>query len=228
MKRIRNFVTLYLTAALLSVSAAAATTVPSIENKNVPTVTANDAAGNALDDGSLLVVSLNDTSESTVQIREALNVALTELRGNELTNLVPGFADSWAAATSGAPLENAVISHVFDVSVVGNADTVFANGAIDVTLKASDITADDSVVLIHKTSDGWKVEPSRRGADGEIIVTVSSLSPFAIVVDNGAAPAVDGDTKSPQTGVSTAAIVLASVSFAGAGAAFVVKSRRDD
>lgn len=228
MKRIRNLVVLFLTAALLSISAAAANTTPSIEQKSAPSVAVQTSSGAAVSASDITVTGLGSTASASAEVREVLTAAKADLTSKPLTTLVADFANTWKDATGGAPVENAVVANIFDVTITPEAAAAFANnGTMDLTFAVADITAADKVVVLHKVGNDWKVEPSRRGANGEIIVTVSSLSPFAIVVDNGAAPADDG-TKSPQTGVSTAAVVLCSVSFAGAGAAFVAKSRRDD
>ena len=61
--------------------------------------------------------------------------------------------------------------------------------------------------------------------DGTIVLTVDSLSPFAIVVDNGAPPASTGKV-SPKTGVSEMNYVAYVITFVVLGSAAVAFSKK--
>ena len=106
---------------------------------------------------------------------------------------------------------------LFDVS-----DDSYTSGEYTFTLTYADIEADDEVIALHYTDGAW-VQETAEADDGEITITASSLSPFAIYV----ASADDEDTttsddtddeESPTTGETSAvpyAVLIAIIAAAG-------------
>ena len=106
---------------------------------------------------------------------------------------------------------------LFDIS-----DETYSSGEYTCTLTyAGDLDADDDVVVLHYTDGAWTEETSEPG-DGELTITASSLSPFAIYVastdDDSTTTSDDTDDESPTTGETSAvpyAVLIAIIAAAG-------------
>lgn len=163
----------------------------------------NDAAGTVVDkvtEGELIVTVLNQDVIQNEVIYENLTNTKEQLRSNSIETLLPDFASIWSDVTGGAPVENAVVSHIFDVYTTYE---IADDQTITFILENPGISLDTSIIVLHNyEANLWEAADFTRDEAGNIIVTVDSLSPFAIIVDNGAAPSTGTDAPhSPQTGV---------------------------
>ena len=221
---------------ILCVSAAAADFVPSVEAKNAPEVvymvdasgnpaagriTAADGTVSYMDTAAITITAKTDT-EADAAVLKTIGTAMEELTEKALPELIADFAAVWADVTEGAPVENAVVATVFDIS---SDVEIPEGGELTITLSPKDIAAEDFIVVLHKVRDTWKVEPHTRDGKGNIIITVSSLSPFAIVKDSAAAPVKGSDApRSPQTEEIRTAPAVAMTAGSIPGAAFWVRA----
>lgn len=233
MKKIINALIFAVVAALLATSVFAVPFTPSAEKKDTPVLvgTLDEETGKMIvgtiyneDDSfyrhiyidELIVTPILHLSDDTKIVPEAIEKTLLdardELKAKTLEELVPGFAEYWKKATGGAPVENGAISDIFDVRFVDSLTGELIEGRYaSFKIRVEYLNSDDLFVLIHKPtgSDVWNYEEYVVSDGNVLFVTVESLSPFAIVKDTGAAPAVDPDAPdSPQTGVESISFVL--------------------
>lgn len=218
MKTLRIFASVIAAAIFLGLAVCAAPIdfIPSIEQNGVTLEVTeiledgssvvglvSDAAGNIiykLTDGELIVTVLNQDVIQNEEIYNNLKNAKDQLKANDIETLLPGFSTLWSDTTDGAPVENAVVAYIFDVY------TTYAipeGATLRFIVKNPGVAVDTSMMLIHNYEAAlWEAADFTRDEAGNIIVTVDSLSPFAIIVDNGAAPSTGTDApRSPQTGV---------------------------
>jgi len=227
MKALRAITAIVLATLLLSISVTAADFTPIVEFKAAPKViTVTDAEGNpaagTITDAegnvsyipveSITITASADLETAPEEVKAIIDDAKTALTETALTELVPEFETAWTEVTGGAPVENAVVSYVFDIS---SEVEIPEGSALTLTIAPQDVTAEDMIVVLHKVGDNWIVEPHTFDENGNIVITVTSLSPFAIVKDSAAAPASAADApEAPKTGMTEFAVVLA-VAFAG-------------
>lgn len=246
MKAFRILAALLLSASLLTVAVSAATDfTPSVVEKSAEFVSTEtdengdpvvgyvtDADGNVV--GSVAITSmsitpLSDADAASDEIGAALANSVDYLNNNNLDDsTVPGIEAAWEEATDGAPMENAVVAHVFDVSFDGE---IPEGCSISFTIKDPGIAEDAPLLILHNYADGeWEIVPCVRNADGSITITVSSFSPFVIITDSSKAPAVDANApKSPSTGIEETVNYIPAlivVAVAGLGAAVAVKASK--
>lgn len=178
-----------------------------------------------IDDIKKLGLSEDGTEKVSDEIRESLTAALQQLRDNSLETLVADFGAAWKAVTGGAPIENAVVSDLFEVALVcAEAEELKTDETITVIVKAYNIDADDKFLVIHQpaSTGEWIVEEYTVNEDGNIVMTLDELSPFAIIKDSEKEPSTDKD--SPQTGVTeTTAGAAAMAVILAAGAVLCAK-----
>lgn len=161
-------------------------------------------------------------------IRKSLKSALEELKDNLIHHLVRGFDEAWAKITGGAPVENAVISDLFEIVLVcSEADALITDEKITVSFTVDGIGPDDKFIIVHNPtdSDEWIVEDYKIDENGVITMTVDKLSPFAIVKDSRKSSA--SDIPSPPTGVSYTGWIVTAIAalILAAGAAIIGKKR---
>jgi hypothetical protein len=233
MKKIISALILAMVTMLLVTSVFAVPFTPSAEKKDTPVLvgTLDEDTGKMIvgtiyneDDSfyrhiyidELIVTPILHLSDETKNVPEVIEKTLLaardELKANTLEELVPGFAEYWMNVTGGAPVENGAVSDIFDVRFVDSlTGELVAGRYASFKIRVEYLNSDDLFVLIHKPTgaDVWSVEEVVV-SDGDVLfVTVESLSPFAIVKDTGAAPAVDPNAPdSPQTGVESASYAL--------------------
>ena len=174
------------------------------------------------------------------EIEATLVAAEKELEVEDWQKIVTNFETEWTEVTGGAPVENAVVSDVFDVrynSVVdGFLTKLLVEGkSATFDIVVDGITKDTLFVVGHKPSDTgvWVMEDYTISDDNVITISVDSLSQFFIAVDNGAAPVVANAPLSPQTGVEelaggteTAAAAAGAALLCGLGFLCVRKFRK--
>ena len=246
MKALKVFIAFTLIISMLVVPALAAEFVPSVEYKDGPelveykleevdtpcrtivVVPYSDIHLDDIIDEDKMDVEYEASEKIEETIRESLKNALEELKDNLIHHLVRGFDEIWEKVTGGAPLENAIVSDIFEIALVcGEADALKTDEKVTVSFTFEGIGPDDKFVVVHKPtgSDEWIVEDHTIDENGVITMTVDKLSPFAIVKDSGKAPSSDVD--SPQTGVEALSMTLAigTVLLAGAAVVLVKKLR---
>lgn len=148
--------------------------------------------GSAAEPGVIRITYWADADSAPITIKVLLQNAHYDLENFSLDELVTDFAKLWSKKTGGAPVVNAVVATLADVSIIGPVDDV-KNGRppITFTLDVPGIAAGDIVFVIHKVNGNWVIEENVAVADGKVTVTtVNGNSCFAVIVDNGAAPAV--------------------------------------
>ncbi len=147
MKTIRIFAVLLVAVMLFTVSAMATQFVPSIERKDDPKLEDYEAPDGHGDHGEELIITpLDDIFDEDHglhdDIVESLKAAYADLKDELLHHLVENFDEHWERITGGAPIEQAQITHLFDVRLrceLGQggdqgATTVRANTSSDVQL----------------------------------------------------------------------------------------------
>lgn len=249
MKVIKVLAALTLVASMLAMPVFAAEVVPSIEYKdgvqlidytldeiNTPCRTVHIFPFFHIYNDDIIaeeILGLEDYENSEMleeNIRTSLRNALAELRENLLHHLVVGFDEAWERITEGAPLENAVVTDLFEIVLIcSEAEKFMTDEQITVSFKVDGLEPDDRFLIVHKPtgSDKWIVEEYTVDENGVITMTIDKLSPFAIVKDNGAAPVAT--VTSPQTGVTefaAAAAVLGMAALAAGGIAVGKKFRK--
>lgn len=222
MKKIRIIAALVLSLCLLGISAFAAEFTPSVEEKDGPeavggesVATIYDKDGNVVYNvpkGELVITPVSDKDNADDDIKNRLEDAQKDLNNNSLTDLVPDFANVWAGATGGAPISNAVVSDIFDVTLIGDSAAKFGTGnTIKFALDAQGIDKDDKFVVIMKPAGGtgWQVVDYTIDADGNIVINTDVLGVFAIVKDSGNVVIDPSAPSSPQTGIADYTIPVA-------------------
>lgn len=247
MKKIRFLTALILMFSLLTVSALAADFIPSAERQDGPELVGKDDSTGKIVVGTiynadgtvyrdvyleeLIITSVWHLSDDVDEaIKSTLLDAKNELESKTWSEILADFGAQWKAVTNGAPVDNAIISDIFDVRLIDSLSGELISGRkLTFTIKAQGIDADTLFLLIHKPTgaNGWKVENKTIDGQSVITITVESLSPFAVIKDTGAAPAVTPDAPdSPQTGVEARSYVLPVIGLVLiAGAAVVVTKK---
>lgn len=244
MKALHALTAAVMTAALLAVPVSAAMEfTPSVEEKDAAIVSmgtdangkqvaayVTDENGNTVAVGAeYLSITVSGDKKADKEILDLLAQAKKELTTTDIETLLPDFAKLWEKASEGAPVENAVVTHLFDVTM---SDEVEIGKNVTFTIQNPGIALDAPVLILHRTAEGkWESVPFTRDANGNFVITSTSLSPFAIVVDSAAAPAVDPNAPtSPGTSavvVSSASVAVAAiVSVLGVGCAVKTKRSR--
>ncbi len=209
MKSLRALSLMMVVAMVLSLSIIAAPiTVPSVQKSDIEfSSTETDKFGAPvvayIYDENQNVVGTISTADMIVA--PAAAEAVASLKNTDVETLIPDFANVWSEVSEGAPVENATVAAVFDISL---GASLAAGTSVTFTVKNPGIASDVAVMVIHNyEGDKWEVVPSERTADGDIKITTNSFSPFAIIVDNNAAPSTD--VTSPKTGVSNNGLAVA-------------------
>lgn len=236
MKKLRIFSALLLVACVLMIPVSAALEfVPSIEQKNglflsplgtdtngddiLGTVKTADGKTINLTAKQVGLTNLSEADDADEEIENGLNQAYEQLKLSDIETMLPGFAAKWAEITGGAPVANAVVAHLFDIS---STTGIESGSTVTFELDGHDLIHGAYIVIIHNyDGDKWEIVPGTWTMDGTIRFTVNSLSPFALLVDSGKAPVTgSGSPSSPNTAemdltVLTAVICLAAVAFSG-------------
>ena len=164
-------------------------------------------------DGEHLGISEAASNAIDATVRESLEDAMKELKDRLIHHLVRDFDDAWTQITEGAPVENAIVSDIFEIILIcSEAEALKTDEKITVSFTVDGIGPDDKFLIVHKPtdSDEWIMEDYTIDENGVITMTVDKLSPFAIVKDCGAAPTPGKD--SPQTGVTERSYTIEAIS----------------
>ena len=198
MRKLRILVTVMVAMLVLTISVSAIGPLPfGVKSPRVPIGYGGIVSGFSGGDGSgyveestLLITPYSEIASAPLDIQVLLRNAKFDLDNYTLEELVTDFAKVWKDATGGAPVENAAIAELVDVSVIGPRDGIFkGKSSLTFSFNVPGLSASDSVLVIHKTNGTWVVEKNVSVGDGKVTLTVASLSCFAVIVDNGAAPA---------------------------------------
>lgn len=228
MKFIKNLTTAILVAALLVVSVCAAGVVPSAELGGAPSIShtnggylaaIRDANGKVIANVPAGQFSVAAASESTVEAAKDLN-----LSG------VSGFSTAWANGSGGAPVTNAVVVDVFEVSVTGAAAAALAGNTITFSVNVTGMNAGDEFVVLYNNG-GWKVADAVFTSASTLKITAAGGGTFVIVGDNGALPPQLPGKSSPSTGVTlVSSIAMLGIALCGSTAVVAGKklSKRED
>lgn len=100
-----------------------------------------------------------------------------------------------------------------DVTVEG-----YTGGAVTLTLAVNGVKAGDTVTVIHYVNGAWEYVKPDSVSDGQVVVTLSSLSPVGVVVKSASTAS---DSTSPKTGGMDWMLILAIVAVAAAGTALL-------
>jgi len=144
------------------------------------------------------IVAVAKIEEAPEEVRVVLEQAVQQLKETPVAEIVEDFAAVWEEVTEGAPVENAAVAHMFDIST----DVEIPEGAtLSFTVANPGIQKDVPMMVLHNYKDDlWEIVPHTRNENGDIIISVTGLSPFAIVADNSKAPVVDDNAPtSPGT-----------------------------
>ena len=156
-------------------------------------------------DGPTLVEGENESSDCTAKLvvtpykdRKTLpQKALADIEKayqiisncTDITSLCAPFASF--VSGKGIPAANLAVSDLFDISYYG-CNVHDYHKQFTFTIKAD--TLKNFVGLLHFHNGEWDfIENAKLNDDGTITFTVEDFSPFAIIVDTGAADAPTGD-----------------------------------
>jgi len=166
------------------------------------------------------------------QIKNADNIG--KLSAGLETKINNKIAEFFGNSSDKADISDLVVSDLFDVSIIRNKEILEQlenNQKITFTIKPS-FTKNDFFMLLHNTSGtNWEVVNDVEWTeDGNLKVSVDSLSAFALVVEKNADLPVDPDgPTSPQTNnrdnFKFLYIGLA-VICVGASAFFIIKAKK--
>lgn len=204
MKSIRILTTMCLVALLFLQAVYAVPFTPSIERKDGPELIVGG-------EGDRLILTPISHLYKGVDLHEDIEESLTNAEGDLKTDdwyeLVPNFPEIWDKSTGGAPLDHAVISDIFDARFESELSSGENKGKpVTFKIKIQGIGADDLFLILARPSDEeeWSVIDYTIDENGVITISDTSMSAFAVVKDNGAAPVVDPNgPQSPQTAVVT-------------------------
>ncbi len=225
MKALRILTFFMAFAMVFSITAAAVQFTPSVERKDGPELVEGD------DDLIITPIAhlYDDIIDLHIDIDESLRDAKEKLNDNELTQIVKDFEAVWESFTSGAPIEHAVISDIFDVRYLSELGSDAETGKeITFKIKLQGIDADDLFLIITESYSDHHMEIVDYTIDenGVITITATSMAAFAIVLDGCPDPECDHD--SPQTGVPTyfAPAIFGAVFFAALAILCAIKLRK--
>lgn len=218
MKKLISVVLVLILAVTLSVSALAAPNgfVESPTNQKGPDVVEGEG---------IVVTPFGDRDDLPEEVRQALEEAYNAiLNAGNLGEISQGLSE--LAQTTGIPVQNLVVSELFDISPEDVQQG--EDGKFHVTLK--DDSLDDFFGLIQYVDGNWTLVEDAKVEDGKLTFTATNLpSPFAIVVNPDSNNSGDSDDVVPPTGESddiVRAVVIGGVSLVSlAGVYFVFKKR---
>ena len=97
----------------------------------------------------------------------------------------------------------------------------YAGGPITLTLAVNGVKTGDEVTVIHYVNGAWEYVKPDSVSDGQVVVTLSSLSPVGVVVKQAdSAGAATTYSTSPKTGGADLAMILTLIAVAAAGTVF--------
>ena len=167
----------------------------------------------------LVITPYSNRESLPEEVLNAMNDAYNQVvnNGADLTKLNSALAA--LAKKNNIPAADLAVSDLFDITSYDCTDHDAHNG-FDITLK--DDSLKNFVALLHLKGGKWELVENAKVNGSHLIFSVDSLSPFAVVVNNGNA------VTSPQTGSNSRLVVYAFVMVLSAVCLAVVwnKSRK--
>lgn len=205
--------------ASLSVTGLAASFVSSPSGNKAPTLISYDFESDACN-ATLEVTAYADRNTLSADAKTAIETAYDVIkRTNDVSSLNADLAA--LAADKDIDGKNLAVSDLFDISYENCDPADHANHG-KVTIKLSAETLADFVGILHYVNGNWELVSGATVSGDEVTFTVSSLSPFAIVVDN--------TPDSPPTKDNTNIYILvavAALSLAAAAVCFKMSRRKE-
>ncbi len=230
MKRFLTCALTLMLAVVLTVPALANFT-PSVEAKPAPDVVEKDQIAAVIKDSTGAVVDqitaqelvITPASEKYQAVATKItdNLVRAELQISQVEHLGQLTAEMEQALQQAkkeqkvsyideVDIDDLVVRDLFDVSLVRDGQVVPVPDGHTITFSIQTDLADDDLhfVLHNPVNHDWEVlEEAEAAHDGIITITVDTLSPFAIAVDQAADLDVDpSGPSSPQTGESTSVL----------------------
>ena len=230
MKRFLTCMLTLMLAVVLTVPALANFT-PSVEAKPAPEVVEKDqiaavikdSTGATVDEITTLELVITPASEKNQAVAEKITDNLVRAEKQiadveHLGHLTPEMEQALQQAKKENKIphidevnvEDLVVRDLFDVSIVRDGQVIPVPDGHTVTFSIQTDLSDDELhfVLHNPVNHDWEVlEEAEAAHDGIITISVDSLSPFAIVVDQATDLDVDPTApSSPQTGESTSVL----------------------
>ena len=149
--------------------------------------------------------------------------------GNTVTTTVsePSVTPTVADAAAVIKSDNVKAEDLSVVWVMDITAEIPAGGSVTITFEVPGATANDIVHVLHYNGTVWEEVAACKGNDIKAVFT--SLSPVALVMEKGAAPAPSKpDDESPKTGEEPVLLVaVAVVLLAGAVAVVALKKKEE-
>lgn len=204
MKTLRITAIILAIMSLLTLGASAIEFVESIERKGGPEVVSGGTDADAL-----IITPVKEIFSVPVvihkDIEDNLKAAHKELGSNPWSRIIGDFAAQWEAFTGGAPEANAIISDIFDVRYTSELGAGNGIGKqVEFKVRIEGITHGDLFMIIAKdnTTGKWQILNYTIDEKNIITLNATTMTAYAVVRDNGAAPVIDPNApSSPQTGV---------------------------
>ncbi|MBQ8249176.1 MAG: hypothetical protein IJY93_04745 [Clostridia bacterium] len=219
MKALRIAAMLMLAMFIFTTTAFAATFVPSIEAIDSPEHIDDP---DSTEDDDLIVTPIDHLDDEDKEVHDEIEDALIDAKEDlekALEDLIENFEEIWDEITDGAPIENAVITEIFDVRHLHEIGIEGEGKEISFDIRAIGLEYGDAFIIIAKSSDGdgWKIVNYTIDENGIITIEGTSKTVYAIIRDSAEMPQDGPD--GPATGVSeylTPAIIGAVVFGLGA------------
>ncbi len=162
------------------------------------------------------VTAYKDRAKLSAEGKAAIEDSYKDIKNaSDLTTLTSSLKT--VADNAKIKASDLAVSDLFDVSIVSGTP----DGKITLVLSAE--TLKNFVALLHDNDGKWEVVDGAKVDGNKLTFSVDSLSPFAIVVNNGE------DKDSPATGHTVdygMLFVIGAVIFGGAAALCIAKSKK--
>ena len=186
--------------------------VPSVTGTTAPEIAGNVVAsdGTVLNKNDLTVTPVVDASTLAPEVAQRLETAYNKISSaGSVANFIESSpalkqAVSAALANTSVSVDKLAVDSICEVTPTGAiAEKLAAGQAVDIPFAVPNLKAGQVAIVLHYNSAGeWEVVPSVT-ANGVVTATFTSLSPVAILVEEGATSATSaGTVESPQTGAT--------------------------
>lgn len=204
--------------ASLSLSGFAASFVSSPSGNKAPTLVSYDFESDECN-ATLEITAYADRNTLSADAKTAIETAYNSIKSaNDVSSLNADLAA--LAADKEIKGTNLAVSDLFDISYENCDPADHANHG-KVTIKLSAETLADFVAIMHYKNGAWELVSGATVSGDEVTFTVSSLSPFAIVVD-----ATPDSPPTKDNGNIYLLVAIAALSLAAAVVCFK-KSRKE-
>ena len=203
--------------ASLSISGFAASFIASPSGNKAPTLISYEFESDECD-ATLEVTAYSDRNNLSAEAKTAIESAYNSIKSeDDVSSLNADLAA--LAADKDIKGTNIAVSDLFDISYENCAPADHADHG-KVTIKLSAETLADFIAIMHYKNGAWELVSGATVSGDEVTFTVSSLSPFAIVVDN-----TPDSPPTKDNGIIYILVAVAALSLAAAVVCFR-KSRK--